>query len=124
MTYRDWEIPVGSTVSMSSPDVLLDPVIFVEPLKFVPERWLGEQGRQLDKYNVIFARGARMCLGMWIAMAEMYFTVAVLASRFDFRLAEGTDESAIKLERDFITPFPEPGKEGVWVTIAKRVMEA
>jgi len=61
---------------------------------------------------------------MWVAWAEMFFTIATRVSRFDLRLAVGTDQSAVANERDFFVPFPEVGKQGVWVTIEKRAAKA
>jgi cytochrome P450 len=37
---------------------------YYEPYKFIPERWLGEEGKELDKWFVTFSKGPRMCLGL------------------------------------------------------------
>ena len=51
---------------MTIRDVLLDPSIFDEPLKFRPERWFAD-GTDLERMNqayIPFGRGSRMCLGL------------------------------------------------------------
>ena len=37
--------------------------IFPEPFKFIPERWLGDKGKELQRYQVTFGKGRRGCLG-------------------------------------------------------------
>jgi len=45
--------------------LLVNPEIFPDPSRFDPERWLqGEKSVNLDKYNVVFGKGPRMCLGI------------------------------------------------------------
>lgn len=55
------QTPVSTTIR----HVLLDPDIFIDPDKFIPERWLvdGKKNTELDKYFVPFSAGQRMCLG-------------------------------------------------------------
>jgi cytochrome P450 len=63
--YKDWEIPSGTAVGMTS--VLLHHYEekFPEPEKFNPERWVDLAERQrLDKYMVAFSKGTRQCLGI------------------------------------------------------------
>jgi cytochrome P450 len=37
--------------------------IFPDPLKFDPERWLGEDSSALEKWLVAFSKGRRQCIG-------------------------------------------------------------
>lgn len=63
--YKDWEIPAGTPVGMSSPDVHFNGAIFPQPEKFDPERWMDREKRvQLEKCLVPFSKGTRMCLGI------------------------------------------------------------
>lgn len=57
-----WEIPPGTTVSMSSALIHMDPQIFPDPEKFLPERWI--EDRRLDQYLLSFSKGSRQCLGI------------------------------------------------------------
>lgn len=56
-------------VSMDAYYVYMNEAIFPNPLKFRPERWLGDPKgpdgiRPLSYYMVLFSRGARNCLGV------------------------------------------------------------
>ena len=53
-----------TTVSMANRIVHDNPDLFENPERFVPERWLGEQGKVLEKWHVSFSRGPRRCIGM------------------------------------------------------------
>jgi cytochrome P450 len=68
MKYRDWVIPAGTPVSMTTLDVLNDDQIFQDPRAFIPERWLGNpktsEGENLSRYFVPFGKGPRMCIGI------------------------------------------------------------
>ena len=72
LKYGDWVIPPGVPVSMTSVMMHNNTVIFPEPEKFRPERWLPKEtdGQRLLKYLVPFAKGSRSCLGMNLAYAE------------------------------------------------------
>ncbi|MCJ1353396.1 MAG: hypothetical protein MMC33_003382 [Icmadophila ericetorum] len=63
--FRDWEIPRGTPVGMTSTLIHQNPDIFPQPLEFIPERWLDQQeGKQLERYLVPFSRGTRQCAGI------------------------------------------------------------
>ena len=63
--FRDWEIPKGTPVGMTSTLIHQNPDIFAQPLEFVPERWLDLKERQrLEQYLVPFSRGFRQCAGI------------------------------------------------------------
>lgn len=49
---------------MSSHFVHRNASVFEDPNEFVPQRWLGTDGRSLDKWLVSFSRGPRSCLGL------------------------------------------------------------
>jgi cytochrome P450 len=38
--------------------------IFPNSWTFLPERWLGEEGKAKEKYMIAFSRGTRQCMGM------------------------------------------------------------
>lgn len=63
--FRDWEIPKGTPVGMTSTLIHQNPDIFQQPLEFIPERWLVPQERQrLERYLVPFSKGTRQCAGV------------------------------------------------------------
>ena len=68
MTYKDWEIPARTPISMTIVDVNDDEEIFPQARKFKPERWIGNpkapDGSSLERYFVGFGKGTRSCLGI------------------------------------------------------------
>lgn len=108
---KTYIFPPGTSISFTNPDVLMDPDHFPDPEAFRPERWI-ESGKALERYWVPFGKGARMCVGMWLALAEMDFVLAVLVERFEVELV-GCDERNVRNERDWGMPFSAPGFEGV-----------
>ena len=63
--FQDWEIPKGTPVGMTSTLIHRDPDIFLQPLEFIPERWLDPQERKrLERYLVPFSKGTRQCAGI------------------------------------------------------------
>jgi hypothetical protein len=54
---------VQTVVGMSSHFVHRDETIFRNPDNFIPERWLNDMSRDLDKWLVAFSKGPRSCLG-------------------------------------------------------------
>ncbi|EPQ55552.1 cytochrome P450, partial [Gloeophyllum trabeum ATCC 11539] len=71
VTGGDWQfkgirIPAGTVVSSSANAVNLNGDIFPEPQRFIPERWLDEQGRlsnAKETWLVSFSKGPRACIG-------------------------------------------------------------
>ncbi|PKY09111.1 cytochrome P450 [Aspergillus campestris IBT 28561] len=76
MVYTDkrngatWTIPAETRVSMTPLLVHMDPVVFLSPRSFVPERWIENPG--LERYLLSFSKGSRMCIGINVAHHEMY----------------------------------------------------
>ena len=51
-------------VGISSRFVHRSSKVFDEPDRFNPDRWLGSNGVNLDKWLIAFSRGPRSCLGL------------------------------------------------------------
>lgn len=88
---RECHIPPGTVVSMSPYKTIMDEHIFPDPMGFHPERWLGD-GEKLEKYLTVWGGGTRVCLGMALANAELYLTLAKLFRRWGGSGAVGRDE--------------------------------
>ncbi|KAK5054451.1 hypothetical protein LTR84_001341 [Exophiala bonariae] len=119
--YGSWVIPPRTPISMTIPFLNHDEDIFPNSTSFVPERWLDsprtKNGSPLDRYFVGFGKGTRSCLGINLAYAELYLTLAATFRYFDFELYE-TDKTDVKLAHDFFLPFPKLESNGIRV-IAK-----
>ncbi|KAJ5936910.1 cytochrome P450 [Penicillium verhagenii] len=56
-------IPPGSVVGMSHLAIHFDPDVFEQPDEFRPERWIGEQGKALNRWLLSFSKGRTDCIG-------------------------------------------------------------
>ncbi|KAF4438615.1 trichodiene oxygenase cytochrome P450 [Fusarium acutatum] len=84
--YGDWEIPPGTIISMSIPDVLSDKAIWGSDASvFKPERWLSG-GTGLDRYLVTFSKGTRVCPGIELAWIETRLVIASLFRRYEMSI--------------------------------------
>ncbi|KAF2630917.1 putative flavonoid 3-hydroxylase [Macroventuria anomochaeta] len=117
--YREWIIPAGTPVSMSLRDVLLDDSIFKNPHEFHPERWLAENPSlaRISKLYMPFGRGSRMCVGLNLALAELYLILGTLFDKFEFDLFETTKERDIDIVRDCFIGEPSTQSQGVRVKV-------
>lgn len=60
LQYKNYTIPAGFAVSMSTLPLHRNKYIYNKPDEFIPERWLGENAKT-DLF--VFGRGPRMCIG-------------------------------------------------------------
>ncbi|KAJ0349027.1 hypothetical protein KNSL1_005073 [Colletotrichum chrysophilum] len=92
--YRELcNLPYLSTVSQAIRTIHDNPDIFPEPQRFIPERWLGENGWELEKWFVPFSKGTRACIGLNVAYMEMYLCLANLFTRFNMSLYKTDDNT-------------------------------
>lgn len=85
-TIKGYYLPCGTTVSMSAYLLHRNPQAFPNPDVFDPTRWIdldADTSRLREKCLVSFCRGARICLGMNLAMAELYITLGALFRRLE-----------------------------------------
>lgn len=127
---EDWNLPPGSIVGMSPYKTVMDESIFYDARGFHPERWV-EDGERLDKYLDIFCSGSRICLGMALAHAELYLTLAKLFRRWGSGgVVFGSDDGDqrygdvgylsifetrvrdCEIDADYFMPIPYKGSEG------------
>jgi len=85
---------------------------FSDPERFDPYRWI-DSARRLTYAYFPFGRGLRSCIAQHFAMAQLVLGLAVILSRFRFRLEPGT-----KLETEaWLTLRP---KNGMPVVVSAR----
>jgi cytochrome P450 len=125
---KDWEIPPGTPVSMTSTLVHQDPAVFPEPLSFKPERWLDNP--RLDKYMLSFSKGTRQCIGINLAYAELYMAFSTIFRSYGspdvkmkddlgyFELFETTLED-VEIMGDGVTPLTKPNTKGIRIHVRK-----
>ncbi|KAL9094741.1 MAG: hypothetical protein Q9165_003012 [Trypethelium subeluteriae] len=106
----------NTSVSMSAYVAHRDEEIFPDPERYLPERWLGESGKDLQQYFIAFSAGARGCIGRNITYLEQYVLLASLLQHFEFALPSPDWEPT---RRELFTCSPGPMPLKVW----KRVRE-
>ncbi|POR35327.1 Cytochrome P450 oxidoreductase [Tolypocladium paradoxum] len=106
------EFVAGNTsVSMSSYVAHRDSQVFCDPELFLPERWLGEEGKTLQPYFITFSAGARGCIGRNISYLEQLTLTASMVHRYEFALPSSTWEQH-RYEHFNLVPGPMPLK--IW----------
>lgn len=121
--YGDVVIPRGVPVGMTSITLLEDAEIFPDPHVFRPERWMpldAPEVRRRRKALVVFGGGTRMCLGLNLAWAELYLTVAAVVRRFGdrVRLFDVVFQRDVKIVCDGFNPLPSRESRGLRVMIS------
>ncbi|KAJ5755047.1 hypothetical protein N7533_004590 [Penicillium manginii] len=120
LRYKEWDIPAGTFVSMSTYFILRDPKIFPEPTKFLPERWLlePEELQQLERYLVPGSKGTLGCPGQSMNWSWMHHTIGNLVRRFDMVLHETTERN-VQMVRDNFIGQTELGTHNVQVKVVE-----
>jgi cytochrome P450 len=94
-----------------------NPRIFPEPHEFRPDRWLqGRSKERLDRYLAPFSKGTRSCIGINLAHAELYLTLAAVFREFDLELYETTRED-VDIAHDAFSAAPRLDSKGVRVLV-------
>lgn len=125
---RDWHIPPGTPVGMTSLLVHHDESVFPDSRKFLPERWIDHP--HLDKYLVSFSKGSKICIGINLAYAELYLCLARLFRAYgspevrnegDVGYLELFETTAFDMEltKDVFIPVTRDGSKGVRITVKK-----
>lgn len=126
---KEWVIPPGTPVGMTSTLMHHDESIFPNPRAFIPERWI--ENPRLDRYMVSFSKGSRMCVGINLAHAEIYLGLAALFRQFGSAGEKGvrfdSDEGVLELFEtsledveiysDSFIPFPKWGSKGIRIKV-------
>jgi cytochrome P450 len=88
-TIRDIPVPAGTDIWIPVREIHRDPRWFSAPDQFNPHRW--ETAVQRPKFSYFpFGGGPRSCVAQHFLMAELVLGLAVLLSKFRFRLAPGS----------------------------------
>lgn len=100
-------IPGNTTVSISAYVAHRDPSIFPDAETYNPDRWLGEEGKDLQPYFIAFSAGARGCIGRNISYLEQMVLLASLLHRYEFALPHPEWEPT-RRENFNLSPGPMP----------------
>ena len=105
-------IPKGTTVLFNYFAVSRDPKYFIEPDKFMPERFLdSDGGLNRLKAHVPFGMGKRDCIGQSLGSAEVFILFTNLIKTFSFqRESPDLDNETLLKPKCGMTRGPTPYK--------------
>jgi len=104
-------IPGETSVSISAYVAHRDPKVFPDPEKYRPERWLGDDAKDLQAAFITFSTGARGCIGRNISYLEQTVMLASVVHRYEFALPT-ENWQPYRYESFNLAPGPMPLK--VW----------
>ncbi|PVH70738.1 cytochrome P450 [Cadophora sp. DSE1049] len=84
-SYGGYDLPTGVAVSSSSYLMHNEELVFPNPEIFDPNRWLTEDAELLalrEKYFAPFSLGVRQCIGLNLALSEVYIGLAEIVRNF------------------------------------------
>jgi sterol 14-demethylase len=87
--YKDWTVPIGTTVGVSIAVSNRDPGVFRDPERFDPTRY--GPGREEDQHLfawIPFGAGRHRCVGAAFAMVQVKAIFSILLRRYEFELAQ------------------------------------
>ncbi|KAH8897158.1 cytochrome protein [Thozetella sp. PMI_491] len=92
-TIDGYVIPAKTIVSVSPYTLHRNPDVFPNPLDFNPDRWIGspESKVEMNRWFWAFSSGARACIGLHLAMAEMTTLVAAIYRKYTTVTTKGFD---------------------------------
>ncbi len=84
----EYFIPKGTTILLLARPQAVDPINFVDPLAFKPERWLdAPSGPHNASAHIPFGSGPRMCPGRFLALLEMKTLLSMMCKSFNVERA-------------------------------------
>lgn len=85
-TILDDFVPGHTSVSISAYVAHRDEAVFPDAETYKPERWLGENAREMQPYFITLSAGARGCIGRNISYLEQTVLLAIVVHRCEFAL--------------------------------------
>ncbi|KAL5004704.1 hypothetical protein ScPMuIL_018160 [Solemya velum] len=103
------DVPKGSMVAINHWALHHDPDAWKEPNRFIPERFLNEDGKLGPKPKnwLPFSAGRRVCLGESVAKPELHLVFASLMQKFKVRMPLGIHADLSSSGNSF-SGFPKP----------------
>ena len=82
-TLLGYHIKKGTLIGVSFYELHRNPKYWENPNDFIPERFLGENKKELMHYFYPFGAGPRMCIGYGFAIYEMCLTVSYIIKKYN-----------------------------------------
>ncbi|KAH7265724.1 cytochrome P450 [Fusarium redolens] len=106
LTIMGQYIPGNTSVSVSALVAHHDESIYPEAERFIPERFLGEKGKELQSHFITFSAGARGCIGRNISYLEQTVCLASIVHRYEFALPAGFNLKREETMNHILGPMP------------------
>ena len=106
-----YEVPAGSEILVSPYMTHIDPEIYDQPKKYLPERW--NQIKPSSFEYLPFSYGARKCLGAALGEMLVKLVVAMVSQRFRLQIVPGT-------KIDFQISFSIRAKPGLPMVVRRQ----
>lgn len=91
-TYNGITIPKGACIMIPFWHIVMDPKIWPEPEKFIPERFSPEEKEKRDPMAFMcFGQGPRLCLGMRLAYLELKLALVHILRKVKVVLNDKTE---------------------------------
>jgi len=99
--FKGERFPAGMECSVPAYTVHHMASVWGDPLAFRPERWLGEEGKDLEKNYIPFGIGPRSCVGRNLASMELLVFIATLIYCYELR-AKDPKQEALRTSEGFL----------------------
>lgn len=119
LRYKQYALPPGTAVSMTTLCVHTTEDIFPDPWAFNPDRFLGRDGMERRKYMMSMGRGTYKCIGINVANAEMCMVLAAVAG-YELQLFQ-TEEDDVKFLYDYHVAHAKLDTEGVKARVVAKL---
>jgi cytochrome P450 len=117
IVWKEYALPPGTIISMTTNDMHMDPNCFPDPTAFNPDRWFDPvTAKQGDQYFAPFSKGSRACIGRDLAQLEILITAGVILSTFEMEICDTTYDD-IKGYHDYFAPFCRYDSDGLKVIL-------
>jgi cytochrome P450 len=103
-------IPRGAMVMVNPSTLFSDPAVYKDPLKFKPERYLGDNPEP-DIRELMWGHGRRICPGRFLAIQNLFLIISNTLSCFEISSIKG-QEPTVKFTAGTIC-HPEPFKVNI-----------
>ncbi|KAJ2537471.1 hypothetical protein EV175_006712, partial [Coemansia sp. RSA 1933] len=118
----EYFVPPGSEICISLYACHRNPRIWKNPNKFDPERFMGPDAEDRIRDVLAFSSGVRICVGRWLALVELYTTLANLVHKYDFSLPsdiKGRYSSVDDIPGESFFSFsPNKPNRDCWMTVS------
>ncbi|KAJ7092623.1 cytochrome P450 [Mycena epipterygia] len=113
--YKGFYIPSGTTIVGNAYAILHNEAMFPEPHKFIPERFLQQEGKEspIRPETVAFGFGRRICPGRYLALNSAWIAIVSILKTYNIDKALDANGNYIVPEVDYTTgtvSHPKPFK--------------